>query len=75
MDADERAFFAPQSGKWVQVRGNDARIIRTVQVRPSTSNPAKPLHTAAPLDITDIPGAMQKMGWHVAAALLNNWFH
>ena len=75
MEAEERAFFAPQSGKWVQIRGNDARIIRAGQTRPSTSSAAKPLHMAAPLDLTDIPGAMQKMGWHVAAALLNNWFH
>lgn len=75
MDAQNLTFFVPKAEKWIQLPGTNASVIRTGAMRPETSAPAKPLQSVVPLDLTEIPAAMQKMGWNVAAALLNNWFH
>ena len=74
MDEQEFSFYTPNNGAWECRSSMDIWYIDEGQA-PSVAAPARPRSEAAPLELTDIPGAMQKMGWHVAAALLNKWFH
>jgi hypothetical protein len=68
------SIFTPNGESWSQRPSTDIRVIRTGQIV-GTSSPAKPLPVAQPFQLTEIPDAMDKMGWHVAAALLRKWFH
>jgi hypothetical protein len=68
------SIFTPLGAKWVQQPLTNLHAIRTGQMVSVDSEP-KPLPATQPFNVTDIPDAMQKMGWHVAAALLNKWFH
>lgn len=74
MTQGEYRIFTPSGDRWMQRPATDLQVISTTAVV-NTSNAARPLPVAQPFDVTEIPDAMEKMGWHVAAALLNKWFH
>jgi len=58
-----------------RLRASDSRHPDQQPTRPSVAAPARSLSIAQPLELADIPRAMQKIGWYVSAALLNEWFH
>jgi len=65
-------FLTPRNGQWVKQPATVARVKGSG--KPSVDAPHKPLPEAEPLELTDIPGAMRKMGWYFSAALLDKWF-
>jgi len=65
-------FLTPKNGQWVKQPATEARIRGSG--KPSVEAPHKPLPEAEPLELTDIPGAMRKMGWYYSGALLDKWF-
>ncbi|WP_322059439.1 DUF6402 family protein [Paraburkholderia sp. J63] len=74
MSAQELTVYVPDGGKWLQRTGNICYFEGETPY-PDISTPARRLPVHERFDVTEIPGAMTKMGWHTSAALLNKWFH
>lgn len=74
MSAQELTVYVPDGGKWLQRTGNICYFEGETPY-PDISTPARRLPVHERFDVTEIPGAMAKMGWHTSAALLNKWFH
>ncbi|WP_156992201.1 DUF6402 family protein [Paraburkholderia oxyphila] len=74
MSAQELSVYVPDGGEWRKRTGNIC-YIEGENPCPEVSAPARRLSAQDRFEVTDIPGAMAKMGWHTSAALLNKWFH
>lgn len=74
MSAQELTVYIPDSGEWRQQTGNIC-FIDGGDSCPDVSAPARRLSANDRFEVTEIPAAMTKMGWHTSAALLNKWFH
>ncbi|MFD1554179.1 DUF6402 family protein [Paraburkholderia silviterrae] len=74
MSAQELTVYVPDGGEWRQRTGNIC-YIEGENPCPDVSASARRLSVHDRFEVTDIPGAMAKMGWHTSAALLNKWFH
>jgi hypothetical protein len=74
MSAQELFVYTPHDGEWRKQSGNVVAVSNEVGHNPGVARDARYLATPDKFEITDIPAAMSKMGWHVSAALLKKWF-
>ncbi|MBB3257312.1 hypothetical protein F4827_002141 [Paraburkholderia bannensis] len=74
MSAQELFVYTPSAGEWRKQAGNVVTVSGEAESNPGVARDARYLVTPDKFEITDIPAAMSKMGWHVSAALLRKWF-
>ncbi|WP_321880835.1 DUF6402 family protein [Paraburkholderia bannensis] len=74
MSAQELFIYTPNNGEWRKQSGNVAAVNGEAGNHPGIARDARYLVTDDKFEITDIPAAMSKMGWHKSAALLRKWF-
>lgn len=74
MSAQELCIYTPNNGEWHRQSGNVATVNGDAGSNPGVARDARYLVTDEKFEITDIPAAMSKMGWHKSAALLRKWF-
>ncbi|HEV3430715.1 MAG TPA: DUF6402 family protein [Paraburkholderia sp.] len=74
MSAQELSIFTPDNGEWRKQSGNVAAVRDAPENSPGVERDARYLVTDEKFEITEIPAAMSKMGWHKSAALLRKWF-
>lgn len=74
MSAQELSIYTPNNGEWRKQSGNVAAVSSEAGNYPGVERDARYLATAEKFEITEIPAAMSKMGWHKSAALLRKWF-
>lgn len=74
MSAQELTVYTPSNGEWREHMGKACRVDCDDNLPGVTRGP-RSLTIQDRFEITEIPGAMLKMGWHKSAALLNKWFH
>lgn len=74
MSAQELSIYTPNNGEWRKQSGNVAPVSSEAGNHPGVERDARYLATGEKFEITEIPAAMSKMGWHKSAALLRKWF-
>ncbi|WP_321781671.1 DUF6402 family protein [Paraburkholderia sp. J94] len=74
MSAQELSVFTPNGGEWRQQAGDVWYVNRQSGNAPGVARDAQYLLTDEQFEVTEIPAAMSKMGWHKSAALLRKWF-
>jgi hypothetical protein len=74
MSAQELTVYTPSNGEWKQHTGNICSVDCDDKL-PGVAQGARSLTIRDRFEVTEIPGAMSKMGWHKSAALLSKWFH
>ncbi|MDP9645161.1 DUF6402 family protein [Paraburkholderia caledonica] len=74
MSAQDLSVYSPSNGEWREQLGDIWYVNRKSGNSPGVTRDAQHLVTEEQFEVTEIPGAMSKMGWHRAAALLRKWF-
>ncbi|WP_237181754.1 DUF6402 family protein [Paraburkholderia tropica] len=74
MSAQELTVYTPSNGEWRQQSGDIWWSNREGGNSPDITRGPETFTTDEKFEVTEIPGAMSKMGWHKSAALLRKWF-
>ncbi|NIF54128.1 DUF6402 family protein [Burkholderia sp. Ax-1724] len=74
MSAQKLSLYTPSNGEWREQPGDITYVNSKGGNFPGVVQDAQHLVTNESFQVTEIPGAMSKMGWHRSAALLRKWF-